>query len=211
MVFDHQAEHPLQWAAINSIAGKIGCTGETLRNWVRGRRPRKTARGSKRSNPRPRAAPGQRDPAQSICAFCSGGARPPVQAMIALIADHRAAFGVEPVCRALPICPSTYHAQAARRADPASLPARNRRDLLLIADIRRVFDANFCVYGMRKMWLLRLRFRDCFRRELDVRRSSARRFKAQQEWAPRRAAGARDRRSAGEMEHISARRRFQPD
>ena len=35
MVFDQQAEHPSQWAAINSIAGKIGCTGETLRSWVR--------------------------------------------------------------------------------------------------------------------------------------------------------------------------------
>ena len=35
MVFDHQAEHPSQGAAINSIAGKIGCTGETLRSWVR--------------------------------------------------------------------------------------------------------------------------------------------------------------------------------
>ena len=35
MVFDHQAEHPSQWAAIDSIAGKIGCTGETLRSWVR--------------------------------------------------------------------------------------------------------------------------------------------------------------------------------
>src|SRR5438132_11326269 len=35
MVFNHQAEHPSQWAAINSIAGKIGCTGETLRSWVR--------------------------------------------------------------------------------------------------------------------------------------------------------------------------------
>ena len=35
MVFDHQAEHPSQWAAINSIAGKIGCTAETLRSWVR--------------------------------------------------------------------------------------------------------------------------------------------------------------------------------
>ena len=35
MVFDHQSEHPSQWAAINSIADKIGCTGETLRSWVR--------------------------------------------------------------------------------------------------------------------------------------------------------------------------------
>ncbi len=35
MVFDHQVEHPSQWAAINSIAGKIGCTGETLRSRAR--------------------------------------------------------------------------------------------------------------------------------------------------------------------------------
>lgn len=33
MVFNHQAERPSQWAAINSTAGKIGCTGETLRSW----------------------------------------------------------------------------------------------------------------------------------------------------------------------------------
>jgi transposase len=45
MVFEHQAEHPSQWATIVSIAAKIGCTTETLRGWVRkferdeGRRP----------------------------------------------------------------------------------------------------------------------------------------------------------------------------
>ncbi len=35
MVREHGPEHASQWAAITSIAGKIGCTGETLRNWVR--------------------------------------------------------------------------------------------------------------------------------------------------------------------------------
>lgn len=35
MVFDHQGEYASQWAAIGSIAGKFGCTAETLRNWVR--------------------------------------------------------------------------------------------------------------------------------------------------------------------------------
>ena len=35
MVLDHQGEHASQWAAIQSIAAKIGCSGETLRHWVR--------------------------------------------------------------------------------------------------------------------------------------------------------------------------------
>jgi transposase len=35
MVFEHQADYDSQWAALNSIAAKIGCTAETLRKWVR--------------------------------------------------------------------------------------------------------------------------------------------------------------------------------
>ncbi|MES1936224.1 transposase of ISAli4, IS3 family subgroup IS51 [Salinisphaera hydrothermalis C27AD] len=35
MVFEHQGEHASQWAATGSIAGKFGCTPETLRNWIR--------------------------------------------------------------------------------------------------------------------------------------------------------------------------------
>jgi transposase-like protein len=34
MVLDHQGEHASRWAAISSIAAKIGCTAETLRLWV---------------------------------------------------------------------------------------------------------------------------------------------------------------------------------
>jgi putative transposase len=72
--------------------------------------------------------------------------------MIAFIDDHRDAYGVEPICRVLPIAPSTYHAHAARRAEPDRLPARVRRDAALMAEIRRVYEANFCVYGVRKVW-----------------------------------------------------------
>ncbi len=72
--------------------------------------------------------------------------------MIAFTDDHRGVFGVEPICRMLPIAPSTYRAHAARRADPAKLPMRCRRDLVLTAEIRRVFEANFRVYGVRKIW-----------------------------------------------------------
>ena len=72
--------------------------------------------------------------------------------MIAFIDDHRDAYGVEPICRELPIAPSTYHAHAARRADPAKAPPRVRRDVVLRGEIRRVWAENFGVYGVRKVW-----------------------------------------------------------
>jgi len=72
--------------------------------------------------------------------------------MIAFIDDHRDAYGVEPICKVLPIAPSTYHAHAARRADPGRLPARAKRDAALSVEIRRVFEENFRVYGVRKVW-----------------------------------------------------------
>jgi transposase InsO family protein len=72
--------------------------------------------------------------------------------MIAFIDDHRATYGVEPICRVLPIAPSTYHEQAARRRDPERLPARARCDARLRVKIRRVFDEHFHVYGVRKVW-----------------------------------------------------------
>jgi len=72
--------------------------------------------------------------------------------MIGFIDDHRATLGVEPICAVLPIAPSTYHTHAARRADPSKLPARATCDTALRIDIQRVFDANFRVYGVRKVW-----------------------------------------------------------
>jgi transposase InsO family protein len=72
--------------------------------------------------------------------------------MIAFIDEHRETHGVEPICRVLPIAPSTYHAHAARRADPDKLPARAKRDATLMAEIRRVWEDNFQVYGVRKIW-----------------------------------------------------------
>ena len=72
--------------------------------------------------------------------------------MIAFVDDHREAYGVEPICKVLPIAPSTYHARVARRRDPAKLSARARRDLALKPEIARVFAENFGVYGARKVW-----------------------------------------------------------
>ena len=72
--------------------------------------------------------------------------------MIGFIDDHREVYGVEPICNVLPIAPSTYRVQAARRRDPAKLPARAQRDAALMPEIARVFEENFRVYGVRKVW-----------------------------------------------------------
>ena len=72
--------------------------------------------------------------------------------MIAFIDDHRRTYGVEPICKVLPIAPSTYRAHAAKQADPAKLSARAKRDAIRKIEIRRVFAENFDVYGVRKVW-----------------------------------------------------------
>jgi putative transposase len=72
--------------------------------------------------------------------------------MIAFIDAHRTVYGVEPICKVLPVAPSTYYAHVARRLDPGKLSRRAKRDETLKAQIRRVFEANFRVYGVRKVW-----------------------------------------------------------
>ncbi len=52
----------------------------------------------------------------------------------------------------LPIAPSTDHAHVAQRADPAKVSPRARQDEVLMGQIRRVHEANFGVYGARKVW-----------------------------------------------------------
>jgi putative transposase len=73
--------------------------------------------------------------------------------MKAFIDDHREAYGVEPICKVLPIAPSTYYLHAARKADPSKRPARARRDETLSEHIQKIWEENFQVYGARKVWL----------------------------------------------------------
>src|SRR5690606_34267380 len=94
-----------------------------------------------------RAAPGQRDPAQGVGAVCPGGARPPVQVLKDFIDDHRDAYGVEPICKVLPIAPSTYYEHASRQADPVRQPVRWHREQALAPVIDRVWKENRQAYG----------------------------------------------------------------
>ena len=70
--------------------------------------------------------------------------------MIAFIDDHREVHGVEPICKVLPITPSTYHAHVAKRTDPKKLSTRAKQDMALL--IAPVLAENFDVYGVRKVW-----------------------------------------------------------
>jgi transposase InsO family protein len=72
--------------------------------------------------------------------------------MVAFIDSHRDEYGVEPICRVLPIAPSTYYWHKARQVDPGLRSKRAKRDAELEPLIQRVWDENFQVYGVRKMW-----------------------------------------------------------
>jgi transposase-like protein len=132
MVFEHQGEHASQWTAIGSIAAKIGCTAETLRGWMRQAERDQGLRAGTTTDERERIMALEREvrelrqaneiPCRGLGVFCTGGARPPVQAMIAFIDDHRDTYGVEPICRVLPIAPSTYPP-----ADPGLRPPTDGR------------------------------------------------------------------------------------
>ena len=75
-----------------------------------------------------------------------------MEAMISFVDAYRDKHGVEPICKVIAIAPSTYHAHAARRAKPETAPPRVKRDAPLGVEIKRIFNENFQVYGVRKVW-----------------------------------------------------------
>jgi hypothetical protein len=72
--------------------------------------------------------------------------------MIFFIDEHRSVPGVEPICKLLPIATSTYYETLAKRMDMDRVSARARNDMAMKVEMRRVFEANFRVYGVRKVW-----------------------------------------------------------
>ena len=72
--------------------------------------------------------------------------------MISFIEEHRMDYGGEPICNVLPIAPSTYYAGLAVACDPSRASDRARRDADLMPEVQRVWEENFQVYGVRKVW-----------------------------------------------------------
>jgi transposase InsO family protein len=90
--------------------------------------------------------------------------------MVQFIDEHRETYGVEPICRVLPIAPATYYWHKARAVDPTRRSARAQRDDVVRGAIQRVYDANQQVYGVRKVW------RQLRREELVVARCTVERL-----------------------------------
>ena len=93
--------------------------------------------------------------------------------MVSFIDEQRDVYGVEPICRLLPIAPSIYYEQKGREADPQRLPPRLVRDGELRVEIERVWKENHSVYGARKVWL------QLKREDFDVARCTVERLMAQ--------------------------------
>jgi putative transposase len=72
--------------------------------------------------------------------------------MVVFIDRHRASLGVESICRTLQFAPSAYYERKRRAAEPGLRSARQKTDETLRADIRRIWEDNFRVYGARKLW-----------------------------------------------------------
>jgi len=76
--------------------------------------------------------------------------------MIGFIDDHKAVHGIEPICKVLPIAPSTYHSHAAQRANPEMCSSRTKRDSALRLEVQRVYAENWsapCRVVLREVWL----------------------------------------------------------
>jgi len=72
--------------------------------------------------------------------------------MVQFIDRHRGDYGVEPICEVLPIAPSTYYEHKARQADPERCSDRGKQDVVVRGHIRRIWQDNYQVYGVRKVW-----------------------------------------------------------
>ncbi|MBB6961096.1 IS3 family transposase [Escherichia coli] len=168
MVLESQGEYDSQWAAICSIAPKIGCTPETLRVWVRlHERDTGGGDGGLTTAERQRLKELERENRelrrsndilrQASAYFGEGGVRPPLEKVMPLLDKLRKLYGVGPVCSELHIAPSTYYHCQQQRHHPDKRSARAQRDDWLKKEILRVYDGNHQVYGVRKVWRQLLR------------------------------------------------------
>ncbi|EFG3033467.1 IS3 family transposase [Escherichia coli] len=168
MVLESQDEYDSQWAAICSIAPKIGCTPETLRVWVR-QHERDTGGGDgglttaerqrlKELERENRELRRSNDILRQASAYFAKAEFDRLwKKLMPLLDKLREQYGVGPVCSEQHIAPSTYYHCQQQRHHPDKRSARCQRDDWLKREIQRVYDENHQVYGVRKVWRQLLR------------------------------------------------------
>ncbi|EGO4449063.1 IS3 family transposase [Escherichia coli] len=168
MVLESQDEYDSQWAAICSIAPKIGCTPETLRVWVRQyERDTGGGDGGLTTAERQRLKELERENRelrrsndilrQASAYFAKAEFDRLWKKLMPLLDKLREQYGVGPVCSELHIAPSTYYHCQQQRHHPDKRSARAQHDDWLKREIQRVYDENHQVYGVRKVWRQLLR------------------------------------------------------
>ncbi|WP_427902055.1 IS3 family transposase [Micrococcus luteus] len=160
MTLEARQDPATRTGAFRRVGEQLGINPETLRNWVRqteidhGHRPGITTSEAARvaelekENRELRRANAI---LRSASAFFAADAETPTALIVDYIDEHKHEFGVEPICATLSaagtqIAPSTYYAAKTR---PPS--ARSLRDEQVLVEIRRVHEANYGVYGARKV------------------------------------------------------------
>ncbi|TNK23171.1 IS3 family transposase [Escherichia coli] len=168
MVLESQDEYDSQWAAICSIAPKIGCTPETLRVWVR-QHERDTGGGDgglttaerqrlKELERENRELRRSNDILRQASAYFAKAEFDRLwKKLMPLLDKLREQYGVGPLCSELHIAPSTYYHCQQQRHHPDKRSARAQHDDWLKKEIQRVYDENHQVYGVRKVWRQLLR------------------------------------------------------
>ena len=146
MVLDHGGGYPSRWAAVVSVP-EDRLLGSHLNDWAKktdvdgGRRagvPSEVAEKLKALKGENRELPHANEILRkAFRIFSAGGARPPTAAMIAFIDCYRGHYGIEPICRVLPIAASTYHEYVARRRALPRLSVRAKRDEALKPEVMR--------------------------------------------------------------------------
>ncbi|WP_201502625.1 IS3 family transposase [Psychrobacter cibarius] len=162
MLIEAAGDYPSTWSAIQAIAPKIGCTPETLRSWhkkhidqtipasVQAQSDKERIKELERENKELKQA--NEIIRKAAAFFRPGGARPLTKIMIHFIDDNKHLYGVELICRVLPIAPSTYYRVQALSDNPHKRSLRSQHDAYYIGEIKRIWRDSKCRYGARKVW-----------------------------------------------------------
>nr|WP_198329884.1 IS3 family transposase [Psychrobacter cibarius] len=162
MLIEAVNDYPSTWSAIQAIAPKIGCTPETLRSWHKKHIDKTIPANIQAQDQAARIKELERENKElkqaneiirkAAAFFGPGGARSPTQVMVNFIDDYRGSYGVELICRVLPIAPSTYYRAQDLSDNPHKRSLRRQHDDYYLSEIKRIWQDSKCRYGVRKVW-----------------------------------------------------------